>query len=77
MNSNLIENNPWSDDVDDNLIPLLCSTLGFKETHEYNTNQMKALCSIFVSCLRHKGTLASIQDLLNLLVNVENENDEA
>ena len=77
MNADLIENNPWSDDVDDSLIPLLCSTLGFRETHEYNTAQMKGLCSIFVKCLRHKGTLASIQDLLNLLVNVENENDEA
>ena len=66
MNADLIENNPLSDDVDDNLIPLLCTSLGFKETHEYNTDQMRAL-----------WTLASIQDLLNLLVNVENENDEA
>ncbi len=77
MNADLIENNPLSDDVDDTLVPLLCTSLGFKETHEYNTKQMKGLCSIFIQCLRRKGSMASIQELLNLLVNVENENDEA
>ena len=77
MNADLINNSPYEENIDDKLIALVCSTLGFKETHEYNTKQLKALCSIFVGCLRHKGTLASVQDLLNLLVNVENQKQDA
>ena len=77
MNADLIGNISYADNIDDKLLPLLCTTLGFKEMHEYNLEQLKGLCSIFVNCLRHKGTLKSVQDLLNLLVNVENEKEKA
>lgn len=73
MNSNLVH----TEEIDDTLVSLVCTTLGFKETHEYNTKELKALCSVFTKCLRNKGSRASVQELLNLLLNVENETSEA
>ena len=70
-----ISNGPYSEDLDDKLVPLVSTTLGFKQTHEYNTQQLKALCSTFVKILRNKGNLNSIQYLLNLLANVEANTD--
>lgn len=75
MNSDVIYNNPFSDNSDDKLIALVSSTLGFKQTHEYNTKQLRSLCSTFVEALRNKGNLKSIESLLNLLANVENNTD--
>ena len=77
MNTNLINNLPYEQNIDDKLISLVTTTLGFKEVHEYNTKQLKGLCSIFVQCLRNKGSLASIQQLLNLLLNIEDEEEPA
>ena len=77
MNSNIVGTIPYGSDIDNELVPLVCTTLGFKQIHEYNTKQLKELCSIFSLCLRNKGNLKSIQDLLNLLLNVEDESEEA
>ena len=77
MNTNLINNVPYEQNIDDKLISLVTTTLGFKEMHEYNAKQLKGLCSIFADCLRNKGSLSSIRQLLNLLLNVEDEEDEA
>ena len=74
-NIDTINNAPYSEDLDDKLVSLVSTTLGFKQTHEYNTEQLKALCSTFVKVLRNKGNLNSIQYLLNLLANVEANTD--
>lgn len=73
MNTNLVNNLPYEQNIDDKLISLVTTTLGFKQIHEYNAKQLKGLCSIFVNCLRNKGSLASIRQLLNLLLNVEDQ----
>ena len=74
-NTQVINNAPYSEDIDDVLIPLISTTLGFKQTHEYNTNQLKVLCSSFVSILRNKGNFTAIETLLSILGNVENTKD--
>lgn len=71
-NTEIIDAVPYSEDIDDKLIPLISTTLGFKQTHEYNTQQLKVLCSSFVTILRNKGNLSSIDTLLSILSNVEN-----
>lgn len=75
-NLDAIENNPYSENFDLSLVSLLSSTLGFKQTHEYNTKQLMALCSIFMLALKNKGNIQSIEYLLNLLANVENIPDQ-
>lgn len=75
-NIDTIYNNPYSENLDNKLISLVAATLGFKEIHEYNTKQLKALCSAFSYFLLNKGTKKSIQDLLNLILNVENTQDQ-
>ena len=70
-NIDTINNAPYSEDLDDKLVTLVSTTLGFRQTHEYNIKQLKALCSTFTLILRNKGNLNSVQYLLNLLANVE------
>lgn len=71
-NIDTIPNAPLSDDVDDKLLELVCTNLGFKGFHNYNINQLKALCSIFNIVIRNKGNIQSIQMVLNMLTNIEN-----
>ena len=67
--------NLYIDEMDDKLFPLLAITLGFKQTHEYNIEQLKDLCCTFIKILRNKGNLNSVQDLLNLIANVEGNSE--
>ncbi len=71
-NSEIIESMPYSEDIDDKLVPLISTTLGFKQTHEYNTEQLKVLCSSFSYILRNKGNITAIDTLLKVIANVEN-----
>lgn len=71
-NADLINNAPLSDNFDTKLLDLLSTTLGFKESHTYNTNELKALCSIFTTALRNKGNIQSIQLVLDMLANISN-----
>lgn len=71
-NVQILDTLPYSEDIDDKLIPLLSTTLGFKQTHEYNTQQLKVVCSSFIHILRNKGNFSAITELLQLLANVEN-----
>ena len=61
-----------TENLDSDFVDLLALTLGFEETHEYNINQLKSLCSVFSLALKNKGNITSINYLLNLLANVEN-----
>ncbi len=47
------------------IIDLICSTLGFKAKHEYNNNQLIGLCSIYMLCMKNKGTLKAIKLVLD------------
>ena len=74
-NVDAVSNNPFSEDFDLELTKILATSLGFKQSHEYNNKQLKALCSTFTYLLRNKGNIKSIENLLNLLANTENNAD--
>ena len=70
-NADMLYNLPVSDNMNERLLDLAASTLGFKSLHHYNIDQLKALCSAFASILRKKGNITSIIDACNTLVAAE------
>lgn len=71
-NINSINNITDINAVDSTLIDLVTSTLGFKKLHNYTSEQLRGLCSIFIEVIRCKGTIKSIETVLNMLANVYN-----
>lgn len=70
-NINTIYNNPLSENVDERLLDLVATTLGFKSKHKYNVKQLMALCSAFSSVLKIKGTKKSFEIAINALLQAE------
>lgn len=70
-NINTIYNNPLSENVDERLLDLVATTLGFKSKHKYNVKQLMALCSAFSSVLKIKGTKNSFEIAINALLQAE------
>lgn len=56
--------------INENLIELVLSTLGFKKIHDYDINQLRGLCSIFSYIIRNKGNLNSFNELIHMLSRV-------
>lgn len=56
---------------DTKLLNLLCTTIGFEVKHEYNNDQLSALCSVFLLAIRNKGSKKAIQLILDLLTALE------
>ena len=55
----------------------MCNTLGFKTKHDYNDLELSALCSIFLKCMKSKGSIRSIKLLLDMITSIENSSSEA
>jgi len=70
-NSDLIYNIPLSDNSDTRLVELMATTLGFKSRHKYNVKQLVALCSVFSTIIRQKGTLNAIDTAGKALLTAE------
>jgi len=75
-NSDIIYSLPFSANSDSSLVDLMTTTLGFKSKHKYNTVQLSALCNVFWSLLKKKGTLSSIVDAANVLLTAEGITEE-
>ena len=75
-NIDTISNLPLSKNSDPRLLELVCSTLGFEISHEYDQDQLAKLCSIFVQLMRNKGNLDAIVMVLNMLCNLAGAEDE-
>lgn len=58
------------------LLELMCNTLGFKTKHNYNDLELSALCSIFIKCMKSKGSIKSIKLLLDMITCIENSSSE-
>ena len=58
------------------LLPLLAKTLGFDSKHDYNIQDLKALCSSFVGLLRYKGSIIAIDEAVKILLNSQHINSE-
>ena len=76
MNSDLVRDNTISINNKAMIIDLICSTLGFKVKHEYNNKQLIGLCSIYMLCMKNKGTIKAIKLVLDLLTHIENSDNE-
>ena len=59
------------------LLELMCNTLGFKTKRDYNDLELSALCSIFLKCMKSKGSIRSIKLLLDMITSIENSSSEA
>lgn len=70
-NSDLLYNLPNNENSDVIFLDLLSTTLGFKTLHNYNVNQLKALCSCFIEVIRNKGNITSIEKACNALISAE------
>lgn len=75
-NVDMISYQPLNSNGDNRFLDLLCSTLGLKLEHQYDNEQLCALCGIFISSLRNKGNLKSIKQVLNLLISLEGCSEE-
>ena len=58
------------------ILELMCNTLGFKTTHIYDNEQLSALCSIFLQCMKAKGTAKSVLLLLKMVCCIENSTED-
>jgi hypothetical protein len=57
--------------MDEQLLNLLALTLGFKPTRKYNSKQLRAICSVLPTILRHKGSIQALVLATNALLAAE------
>jgi hypothetical protein len=74
-NTDVLYNNPLSDNSDKQLIDLMTYTLGFKPKHKYNTEQLVAVCSSLMTIFRNKGNTNSINYILKAIAKAEHVED--
>lgn len=72
MNTDLITGAPTSNNLDDRLIPLLAKTVGFETRHQYNAQDLKNVCDVFIDLVRNKGTKNAIERAVYTLMNAQN-----
>lgn len=53
-------------------LDLLARTLGFESKHEYNINNLRALCGSFKYIMEYKGTIKAIKDTVGMLLKAQN-----
>ena len=64
-------NLPIGKNMDEQLLNLLALTLGFKPTKNYNSKQLRAICSVLPTILRHKGSIQALVLAINALLAAE------
>jgi len=70
-NADMIYDIPKASAAGSKMIDLLALTLGFKQTHEYNINQLVAICSILPTILRNKGTEYALNMICQAVLTAE------
>ena len=73
-NVDLMENFPINAHTDSKLIELLARTLGFNNKLNYRNDDLNAICNVFISLMRDKGSLRSIKSLVRTILNVSDIN---
>jgi hypothetical protein len=64
-------NLPFGKNMDEQLLNLLALTLGFKPTKNYNSKQLRAICSALPTILKHKGSIQALILATNALLAAE------
>lgn len=75
-NSEIIHDSAININPNQQLLELICNTLGFKTIHNYDNNQLLGLCSIFISCMKRKGTASSLELLLKMVCSLQNSSED-
>ena len=68
-NVDLINENPLDRRSSILVVKLIAKTLGFDSKHEYDMDDLRTICSIFIECVRSKGTKESIEKAVSGLLN--------
>ena len=76
-NIDLMENFSINNYTDSKLIELLARTLGFNNKLSYRNDDLNAICNVFITLMKNKGSLKSIELLVNTILNVSNINSKA
>lgn len=71
-----MRNNPLSKNIDDSLIDLCALTVGFSSKREYDTDDLKAICTSFNELIKKKGTKGAIETCVEVLLKSKNISDE-
>lgn len=66
-----LSNLPVGKNMDEQLLNLLALTLGFKPTKNYNSKQLRAVCSALPVILKHKGSIQALVLATNALLAAE------
>ena len=66
-NVDLMENFPINAHTDSKLIELLARTLGFNNKLNYRNDDLNAICNVFISLMRDKGSLRSIKSIVRTI----------
>ena len=64
-------NLPVGKNMDEQLLNLLALTLGFKPAKNYNSKQLRAICSVLPTILKHKGSIQALVLATNALLAAE------
>lgn len=67
-----VYNLPLSPNSDVRFLDLVAKTIGFESKHNYNIENLFALCSSFKKIMWHKGTKEAIEELISVLINSQN-----
>lgn len=62
---------PVDKNMNEGLLNLLSTTLGFQSKHNYNSKQLEALCSVLPTVLRNKGSIQAVLCAVNALLGAE------
>lgn len=70
-NADNLYNLPIGENMNERLLNLLATTLGFQSKHNYNSRQLLAICSILPKILKNKGSFNAIIIAVNSLLYAE------
>lgn len=71
-NIDLMTNLPLNKSSDLSMINLVLTSLGFSRKHEYNAEDLKKICLVFVELLKLKGTKRAVELAIATLMNAQN-----
>lgn len=70
-NSDLLQGLPISNNSNNEFLDLMAMTLGFKAKHNYNINQLRAICASLPKIMKNKGNVRAVILACQALLNSE------
>ena len=70
-NADVLKGFPQSKNFDIRLLTLLAYTLGFVSKHNYNTDDLFAVCASFNEILKYKGSMDAVEMAIRVLLNAQ------